>query len=175
MSELATPLILTLAMHPEDQARFDALRERHFPPGINYISAHLTLFHHLPGTEGEGVAESVRVAAAGQAAFEAGVTGLRSLGRGVAYTVASAPLVALRGGLARHWHEYLTAQDRQGWRPHVTIQNKAAPGEAKALLAAMEAVFAPFQVRATGLALWRYMGGPWELVRRYGFRDGGEP
>lgn len=161
-------------MHADDQARFDALRERHFPAGLNYISAHLTLFHHLPGTEAEGVAESVRVAAAGQAAFEAGVTGLRSLGRGVAYTLASAPLAVVRGGLARHWHEYLTAQDRQGWRPHVTIQNKARPGEAKALLAAMEAVFVPFQVRATGLALWRYMGGPWEAVEQYGFHASSE-
>jgi len=157
-------------MHPDDQARFNLLRERHFPPGLNYIAAHLTMFHHLPGTEADSVEESVRVAAANQQAFEVAVTGLRSLGHGVAYTLASAPLVALRGGLTRHWHEHLTAQDRQGWRPHVTIQNKAGPGKAKALLAAMDAVFVPFHVRATGLTLWRYMGGPWDLVVRHEFR-----
>lgn len=167
-----TPLILTLAMHADDQARFDALRERHFPAGLNHIPAHLTMFHHLPGSEAEGVEESVRVAAAGQGMFEVSVTGLRSLGRGVAYTMASAPLVAVRAGLARHWHEHLTAQDRQGWRPHVTIQNKAGPGESKALLEVMQAAFVPFEVRARGLALWRYMGGPWEFVVRHEFGGG---
>src|ERR1700712_5017184 len=43
------PLILTLALHGEDQARFDRLRIAHFPPERNLIPAHITMFHHLPG------------------------------------------------------------------------------------------------------------------------------
>ena len=43
------PLILTLALDADSQAHFDALRKQHFPPAINYLAAHLTLFHHLPG------------------------------------------------------------------------------------------------------------------------------
>ena len=98
------------------------------------------------------------------------VDGLRSLGRGVAYSLASPALLQLRAGLARHWHDHLTPQDRQGWRPHVTVQNKASPEDAAALLAAMRAEFSPFTVRAEGLLLWRYLGGPWELEGRFLFR-----
>jgi 2'-5' RNA ligase len=163
------PLILTLGLHPDDQARFEALRQRHFPPAHNHIPAHLTLFHHLPGTEAEAVAHSVQLAAQSHTAFAVDVTDLRSLGRGVAYTLASPVLTRLRAAIARMWHDSLTAQDRQGWRPHVTIQNKVAPAEAAALLAAMGAAFTPFTVRAEGLLLWHYRGGPWELAGRYPF------
>ena len=163
------PLILTLAFHSDDQARFDALRQNHFPPALNHIPAHLTLFHHLPGDDEDMVAHGIRSAASQQAAFTVEVTGLRSLGRGVAYTMQSSPLTALRTSLARFWHDRLTAQDRQGWRPHVTVQNKAPPSEAAALLATMQAAFTPFQVRAEGLLLWRYLGGPWDQAGRYDF------
>ena len=36
------PLILTLALDDVAQAYFDALRRQHFPPKINYLTAHLT-------------------------------------------------------------------------------------------------------------------------------------
>ena len=157
---MTTPLILTLGLHPDDQARFDALRRRHFPSEHNHIAAHLTLFHHLPGDQADLVEHSVLAAASSQPAFPVDVTGLRSLGRGVAYTLGSTTLGSLRAGLARHWHEHLTAQDRQGWRPHITLQNKVSGPEAATLLAAMQAVFAPFAVRAEALLLWRYLGRP---------------
>jgi 2'-5' RNA ligase len=166
---MTAPLILTLGLHADDQARFEALRQSHFPAAHNQIPAHLTLFHHLPGEEFGAVADSVRASAAAHAAFAVPVVGLRSLGRGVAYTLASPALLQLRAGLARHWHERLTAQDRQGWRPHVTIQNKATPHEAASLLTAMQAGFAPFTVRAESLLLWRYLGGPWQLAERFAF------
>ena len=38
----------------------------------------------------------------------------------------------------------LTAQDRQGFRAHVTIQNKVTPEVARSTLAALSAVFTPF-------------------------------
>ena len=90
--------------------------------------------------------------------------GLRFLGRGVAYELRAPELVGLRGRLARGWQDWLTPQDAQGYRPHVTIQNKAAPEAARALRDAMQAGFAPFTVRAEGLLLWHYLGGPWELA-----------
>ena len=163
------PLILTLAFNPDDQARFERLRQAHFPAGRNHIPAHLTLFHHLPGEELDGVRADLATACGHQAPCSVEVTGLRSLGRGVAYALASAELARLRSTLAQAWHERLTAQDRQRWQPHVTIQNKAQPAEAKALLAAMQAAFTPFQVRAEGLLLWRYRGGPWEPAGRFPF------
>lgn len=165
---MTAPLILTLGFHPDDQNRFDVLRQRHFPPERNHIPAHLTLFHHLPGSELGAVDHSIGLTAR-QPGFPVEVTGLRSLGRGVAYTFAAPPLLSLRSALARHWHDHLTAQDRQGWRPHLTIQNKAAPGEAAALLANMQVAFTPFTVRAEALLLWHYLGGPWRLAARHDF------
>ena len=163
------PLILTLAFNPADQARFERLRQAHFPSERNHIPAHLTLFHHLPGEDLASVQDHLGTACRHQAAFDVQAVGLRSLGRGVAYVLASPALAALRSMLAQAWHERLTAQDRQRWQPHVTIQNKAAPAEAKALLSAMQAAFAPFTVRAEGLLLWHYRGGPWEPAGHYPF------
>ena len=163
------PLILTLALHPDDQARFERLRQLHFPSGRNMIPAHVTLFHHLPGEEVAAVSDAVAARCA-VPPLTVAVPGLRFLGRGVAFALESPALSALRAGLARDWDEWLTPQDRQGWRPHVTIQNKAPPEAARALHANLQAAFAPFTVRAEGLDLWRYLGGPWELVGHHPFR-----
>ena len=51
MTPSTDPLILTLALDDLSFARFDALRREHFPPTLNRIPAHVTLFHHLPGEE----------------------------------------------------------------------------------------------------------------------------
>jgi 2'-5' RNA ligase len=97
------------------------------------------------------------------------VTSLRFLGQGTAYAIDSPALAALRQGLARLWSGHLTRQDAQGFRPHVTIQNKVRAAEAKALHDAMSAAFVPFEVTATGLLLWHYRGGPWEAAGEFGF------
>ena len=163
------PLILTLALHPDDQARFDRLRTLHFPAERNHLAAHVTLFHHLPGTEAAAVGSALAAEAAAQPPFPVEAAGLRFLGRGVAYELRSPALSALRGRLARLWQGWLTPQDQQGFRPHVTIQNKAAPEDARALHAALLAGFTPFTVRATGLDLWHYRGGPWDPAGTYPF------
>ncbi|HZB50151.1 MAG TPA: 2'-5' RNA ligase family protein, partial [Mycobacteriales bacterium] len=74
-----------------------------------------------------------------------------------------------RARLAKAFEPYLTAQDRQGWRPHVTVQNKVTPAEARRTLAGLAAGFAPFEAVGTGLALWAYRGGPWAPLSRHLF------
>lgn len=93
-----------------------------------------------------------------------------NLGRGVAYRIVSDDLEAIRRSLANCFQGLLTAQDSQGWRPHVTVQNKVEPKEAKALLAELQARFAPRPLTVAGLALHRYLGGPWERLGRWSFR-----
>ena len=161
---MTPPLILTLALHPDDQARLDRLRTLHFPPDRNLVPAHVTLFHHLPGAELDAIQARLAAEAASLPPFPVEASGLRFLGRGVAYELRAAELLALRARLARAWQGWLTPQDAQGFRPHVTIQNKAAPEAARALRDAMQANFAPFTLRATGLRLWHYLGGPWDLA-----------
>jgi hypothetical protein len=165
------PLILTLAFDEATFARFDGERRRHFPEKLNFIPAHATLFHHLPGERERGVIEAITALARPLPPPEVAVTGVRFTGRGVAYVLESEPLAAFRGKLAREFGPYLTAQDSQGWRPHVTVQNKVQPGTARALHASLQAGFAPFRFTSPGVRLWRYLGGPWEPAARIPFGD----
>jgi hypothetical protein len=55
-------------------------------------------------------------------------------------------------------------------RLHITIQNKVEPGEAGALYATLARTFRPRPLAIAGIAVWRYLGGPWEAVREMRFR-----
>jgi 2'-5' RNA ligase len=162
------PLVVTLLLDRAAQERFDRLRAAHFPAERNHVAAHVTLFHALPGDRVDTVADDLAAAAA-RPPFAVAVTGLRLLGRGVAYTLESVELAALRDRLAAAWEPWLTRQDRQRHAPHVTVQNKVEPAVARALRDRLAAHFTPEQVPARGLGLWRYLGGPWEPVAEYSF------
>lgn len=166
----AAPLILTLQLDEHSFVFFDAQRRRYFPPERNFIPAHLTLFHALPGEHVATIRRDIGACASELKAFSLDVTGLRSLGRGVAYTLVSPELAAMRHHLALKWNDWLKPQDRQNHRPHVTVQNKVDPTQARALLEELSDGFTPFQVEAVGLELWWYRGGPWEKVRTFAFR-----
>jgi 2'-5' RNA ligase len=163
-----SPLIVTLLLDPEAQARFDRLRAEHFPADRNHLAAHVTLFHALPGGQVDAVAADLADAAR-RPAFDVAVRGLRLLGRGVAYTLDAPELTALRAGLAEVWEPWLTRQDRQRHAPHVTVQNKVDPAAARALRDRLATEFVPHRVGARGLGLWRYLGGPWAPVAEYPF------
>lgn len=156
----ADPVILTLQLDAEAAAFFEAKRRAHFPPARNVIGAHLTLFHKLPG-EDPGALLAAIAPVTRRPPFPMLVAGLMPLGRGVAYEIRSEALLALRKALAEPWREILTGQDREKFRPHVTVQNKVSPAEARETLDALAAEFAPFTATAEGLQLWHYRGGPW--------------
>lgn len=162
-------LIVTAALGAQDFAWLDGQRRAHFPPERNQLSAHLTMFHALPPS---AEAEAARVLAreALRAPPVATIAGLMNLGRGVAYRIVSDDLEGVRRSVAEQFHGLLTAQDAQGWRPHVTIQNKAETAAARALLRELEASFQPRPLAVAGLELHRYLGGPWERLGRWSFR-----
>jgi 2'-5' RNA ligase superfamily protein len=172
VAEGSAPLILTLAFEPDAFAFLDGLRRRHFPPERNVIPAHLTLFHHLPGAHEPVIVGELEALCARQPPITLTVSGLCFLGRGVAYALEAPALQALRRALAAKWHAWLTPQDRQGFRPRVTVQNKVSPEEARSLHRDLSARFAPFRAHGQGLQLWRYRGGPWQLARSFRFEDG---
>ena len=97
------------------------------------------------------------------------MTKTRFLGRGVAYDMSCEPLVVLRGGLAADWRALLSAQDRSGFRPHVTLQNKVSADEARGTERHL-ATLLPVCGTVDGLRLWHYRGGPWEEAGRYAFQ-----
>jgi hypothetical protein len=165
------PLILTLRLDAAAQARFDVERGAHFPPERNHLAAHLTLFHHLPGAAIEAIGNRLRAVCDGQPCFALEVHDLWRMGGGVAYRLRSPMLARLHAGLAEAWRDWLTAQDRQPLRPHVTIQNKVSAERARALHDRLRSGFVPFEVQGTGSLLWHYRGGPWELAAAYSFSD----
>ena len=158
--EDADPLILTAAFDPVSARMFGELRERHFPARLNIVPAHLTLFHHLPGRDVAAVLANLRAEAGPVLPFTTGV--LKFLGRGVAVEILCPPLAALRGRLAAVWGTELTAQDRQGFRPHVTVQNKVTAAEARATMTRLADGVSGLPGTIVGLDLWWYRGGPWE-------------
>ena len=162
------PLILTLKFDAASFARLDALRRKHFPAALNHIPAHLTLFHRLPGERLDDILAEL-VADAPAAPLPLRATGLRKLGRGTAFEIAGAELKSWRGRLAQGWEGVLTSQDRQPFQPHVTVQNKVEPIEARALYEALNDSFQPFDLEGVGVLVWRYLGGPWRLEEEVGF------
>jgi 2'-5' RNA ligase len=172
--ETAKPIIVTLQLDAETHEWLTEQRSRYFPAGINYLDAHLTLFHNLPGRELAQVIETCARTAATTAPFDVSMPGLMKLGRGVAYKVLAPELARLRALLAEAFEPWLVKQDRQGFRPHVTIQNKVAPHEAAALFDHLSTSYTPRTARAEGLQLWHYDGGPWRPICAIAFQGSGK-
>ncbi len=176
MVEDTAPLILTLGLDAETQSWLESMRRAHFPPARNLVPAHVTLFHALPGEHVAEIAATVAAEAATLPPSRVRLGPARSLGRGVALDIGAPVVAALRDRLAAQWRPWLTAQDRQRWRPHATVQNKVSPERAQALLLSLDALLpAPREAQAETLLLWRYRGGPWEAVERIRFTAAAYP
>jgi hypothetical protein len=98
------------------------------------------------------------------------LAGVIDLGAGTAFRVESEGLEDIRYDLAEAFRGLLTPQDSAPWRPHVTIQNKVEPKEARRLQERLRATFQPRPLDIRGLASWRYLGGPWEPIGSHVFR-----
>jgi hypothetical protein len=165
----SAPIIVTALLGKADFAWADGLRRAHFPPERNVVPAHVTLFHHLPPSLLDEVKARLKRLCA-QPAPDARLSGVLSLGRGVAFRIECPALLAMRAELAEAFTGLLTPQDQAPPRLHLTVQNKVAPAEAKALLADLAAGFRPRPLAIAGLAAWHYRDGPWELACEAKFR-----
>ena len=168
---MAGALIITAEIAPRDFAWLDELRRQHYPAGRNRVAAHLAMVHALPPSAEEG-ARRILARFGSDPPPQAMIEGLMDLGGGVAFRVVSADLDRIRRELTDHFHGLLSAQDAGGWRPHVTVQNKVAVREARALLGRLAADFRPRPLAISGLGLHRYLDGPWERLATYSFRGG---
>jgi 2'-5' RNA ligase len=157
--------ILTLKLDEATQDFFEELRQRHFPPERNYLSAHLTLFHKLPPQPDTISA----LADLRYSTFQLEATGLKNLGNGVAYRLEAESLNQLHGKLKSIFKDQLSLQDSQGFRGHVTVQNKVSSDQSKQLLHDLTEDFRPFTAQALGLDLWEYLGGPWSHLQYFPF------
>ena len=163
------PILVTATFAPGDDGWLQELRRTHYPPERNRVPAHLTLFRLLPPSAESELGR--RLAAAVKAPPpRAAIAGLMDLGEGTALRVDSQELEAIRDDLAEALHGLLTPQDQAPWRPHVTIQNKVAPREARRLQAQLRGRYEGRALAIPALAAWRYLGGPWEAIRSWSFR-----
>jgi hypothetical protein len=166
---LAGALIVIAAMGGSDFDRLDSLRRHHYPPDRNHVPAHLTLFRSLPPSAELEVRRSL-ARAVSRPAPRAEIVDVMDLDSGVALRVRSLDLEVVRDELAEEFRGLLTAQDTGRWTAHVTIQNKVAPREARALLAELRANLEPRPLAIKGLELVRYADPKWEPVAAWSFR-----
>jgi hypothetical protein len=164
------PLIVTAELPPDVKAWAQRLRQLNFPADRNQVEAHVTLFYALPPSCEAELSDALAAAARDHPPVPAGLDGVMSLGQGTALAIASPAMLALREDLAARFRGLLSAQDQHRPRLHVTVQNKVTAREAKALQANLSRTVEPRDFRFPGLALHRYRGGPWELVKRWSFR-----
>ncbi|WP_409201835.1 2'-5' RNA ligase family protein [Rhizobium sp. NZLR8] len=92
----------------------------------------------------------------------ADVSGLRHLGTGVAFTIASPDLQGIHAKLRGEFIPWLGGQDMQKWQPHITIQNKVSRLVADTLHVSLVREFRPHPIEIVGLDLWRHLNGPWQ-------------
>jgi len=166
---MAGALIVTAELAAPDLAWLNALRRHHYPADRNRVPAHLTMFHALPPSLESEARHRLAMAARRQAP-RAIVAGIMDLGGGVAFRIVSDDLDLIREELAAAFHGMLGAQDQGGWPPHVTVQNKVSNRKARQLAEALEQGFEPRPLAVCGLALHRYLGGPWEGLQTWPFR-----
>ncbi|PRY41607.1 glycosyltransferase 87 family protein [Umezawaea tangerina] len=160
------PVVVTLTVDEATQRRWDVLRRSHFPAHRLVVGAHLTLFHAIPGEHQDTALTDALAVAASTTAFPIVEDEPYSLGSGVALRVLSPRLHAVRTELATRWAGWLSRQDSQPFRPHVTVQNKVDPDHARRTLAQLRATGpSGWAGSATGISLWRYEGGPWAPIR----------
>ncbi len=170
MSESPQPLVLTLKIDQVTFSRFDQLRQNYFPPKKNYLPAHLTLFHALPGDHQTAVQRKLQELCSTTRCMSLNFPKLRFLGKVVAIEVECAELNQLHQQLAEAWHPWLSRQDQQKFRPHITIQNKTTSEQARQLYEQLAREWKSFAGCGEGLLLWRYIGGPWEFIGDFAFK-----
>ena len=164
MVPIPQPLVLTLKLDQTTFNLFDELRQQHFPPEKNFLPAHVTLFHALPGEHESDIRQTLQTRCAQVQRLSLHFPTPRFLGRGVAVDVYCPELAQLQNHLAVGWSTWLSRQDQQGYRPHITIQNKVASDEARHLYEQLLNGWKPFNGYGEGLLLWYYKGGPWALA-----------
>lgn len=163
------PLILTLKLDAAAFQYFEALRQQHFPPERNFLAAHLTMFHHLLGEELAKIKSDLPEICSTIENFSLVFPSWRFLGKGAAINVEADELLKLRARLANIWRDWLTPQDRQKFQPHITVQNKVAPDEARRLFEKLAAEHSFFNGESEGVTLWHYLGAEWKFEEEFLF------
>ena len=167
---MPAPFIVTAELPGDVLAWADGLRRAHYPPERNKLAAHVTLFHSFAPSLREELPRVLARLAGEYARPPAQIDGLMPLGTGTALAIRSPAMLAIRKHIAEMFHGALTAQDSHAPRLHITVQNKVAPKEAKALQRELSAVLEPRSFAFAGLGLHLYCETHWDSVGNWSFR-----
>ncbi len=170
MKTVGIPLVLCFKLDPLSFERLDAWRSRYFPPERNHLKAHLTVYHQLPGQRIDSIRETLATLAAAQSHAPLPFTELMHKQGFVGVKVDASALLPFKQELDAALSAELRAQDKQAYRPHVTLTNLGSPKEATKCLADLESVFQPWTGIVQGLELYHYRGGPWEHAATFPFQ-----
>ena len=152
-------LIVTLHLEEGAQQYFNELRKEYFPAHINFLEAHLTLFHVLPAEE--GIVQETLQQLSKRSSMLLSVTGPVNTGNGVAYKIVSEELQVLHAAMQEIFQTFLVGKDKLRLLPHITIQNKVTAFKAQVLFEKLSTGFTPFHISATGFCTFLYDDGPW--------------
>lgn len=172
--------VLTLLTSKGLHARMTALRKAYFPVRLNKLSAHLTLFHALPGSRlADTIVPDLQRLARETAPFAIRATRPFRLKRGIAIGIAGDEggrrAQEVHRALRERWEgqgqSFLSEQDAAGGgRLHYTIMNKVDDeADVVRALREVEAEWREDVGMAEGLGLWRYEKGWWKWERKFTF------
>lgn len=169
--------VLTLWTDKAHHARMTTLRKTYFPPHLNKLSAHLTLFHALPESKVHDIViPDIERLVRQTARFGIRATKPFRLKRGIAISIArdegGRRAQDVHRSLQTRWKRdgFLSEQDAGGCQVHYTIMNKVDDeGEvARAFLEVGES-WEDDLGTVEGLALWKYERGWWKWERGFAF------
>lgn len=132
-----TSYVLTLLTDPAHNNSMNSLRKTYFPPHLNKIPAHITLFHALPGSKLESeILPGIKYMASRTPPYRVRATNPFRLSRGVGIKVEDDIDHAndskrgrnmtriIHAELRKKWGEWLSEQDSTPPRFHYTVMNK---------------------------------------------------
>lgn len=155
------------------------MRKKYFPPRINKLDAHLTLFHALPGSKLQSDILPVLISVASNTtSFRVHAAQPFRMKKGIAISVpkheGGQQAQQIHKALQRPWLEagFLSEQDQGGCRVHYTIMNKVDDeGEVAKAMKEVEESWPGNWGTVDGLGLWRYAKGFWRWEKAFTFRD----
>jgi len=154
-----------------------ALRNKYFPPKINKLAAHLTLFHALPESKLEStVIPTIKRVTAEWEPFIVNAAKPFRMKKGIAISVPKNQggdlAQKLHGALQEAWkgEGWLSEQDAGGMRAHYTIMNKVDDeGQVADALNEVSESWKPDRGTVEGVALWKYERGYWKWEQAFKF------
>ena len=159
--------VLTLLTDAKHHRTLTETRKKYFPPRLNRLEAHITLFHALPGSQlEESIKPTLREISSKTSQFHLLAATPFRLNKGIAIGLpkssGSDDARQVHQQLKAAWADFLSRQDAGGFAAHYTIMNKV--DDEKEVQKAFEQVQQEWKGchgTVLGLSLFKYDRGNW--------------